>query len=137
MEEALRRAEEMLRTQALVLESMAEGVQIAREDRIILSTNPASDSIFGYTRGELLGQHVSVLNDPPEEAAHITEHIIAELKAHGSRHGEVRNRKKDGTPFWTSAHVSTLQKVGEKYWITVQQDITARKRAEEELSESE
>ena len=137
MEEALRQSEEMLRTQALVLENMAEGVQMASEDGIIFSTNPAWDAIFGYTRGELLGQHVSVLNDPPEEAAHIAERIIVELKVHGTWHGEVRSRKKDGTPFWTFAHVSTLGEAGEKYWITVQQDITSRKRAEEALSESE
>ena len=69
MEGALRRAEEMLKTQALVLDSMAESVQMASGGGIIFPSNPAWDSIFGYTRGELLGQHVSVLNDPPEEAA--------------------------------------------------------------------
>ena len=132
-----RQAEEMLRTQALVLENMAEGVQMASEDGIIFSTNPAWDAMFGYTCGELLGQHMSVLNDTPEEAAHIAEGIIATLKAQGTWHGEIRNRKKDGTPFWTSAHVSTLGKAEGKYWITVQQDITARKCAEEALSESE
>ena len=65
MEGALRQAEKMLKTQALVLDSMAESVQMASGGGIIFSSNPAWDSIFGYTRGELLGQHVSVLNDPP------------------------------------------------------------------------
>ena len=131
-----RRAEETLQTQARVLNNMGEGVQMADTQGRIFLTNPAWDAMFGYTHGELIGQHVSVLNDPPEEAARIADGIIEGLKTTGAWFGEVKNRKKDGTRFFTSARVGALEMSGQTYWVTVQEDITERKRAEEALHQA-
>ena len=42
------RAEEELKTQARILESMVEGVNVSDENAILLFTNPAFDAMFGY-----------------------------------------------------------------------------------------
>lgn len=126
-----KRAQEALKMQARVLESMIEGVSVADEEGFILYTNPAKDAMFGYEPGELIGKHVSTLNIyPPEENARIVCEIIEQLKTQGSWSGEFSNRKKDGTLFTTSARISALDISGKKHWVSVQQDVTERKRAE-------
>jgi PAS domain S-box-containing protein len=133
-----KRAEEALQTQTRVLESMAEGVVMTGEDERIVFTNPAFGAMFGYQPGELTGQPVAVLNDgAPEESARLARDIIEHLRTTGLWSGEVRNRRKDGTPFYTHARVSALEIGGKKYWIAVQEDITERRQVEEALRQSE
>ena len=128
------RVEEGSRLQAHVLESMTEGVSVSDEDGNIIYTNPAEDRIFGYGPGELIGKHVTIQNDyPPEENSRIVAEVIETLKAEGSWTGELRNRKKDGTPFWTFARITAIEREGRRYWVCVQEDITGRKRLSEQL----
>ncbi|MFQ5571646.1 MAG: PAS domain S-box protein [Rhodothermales bacterium] len=133
-----KRAEQRLKLHARVLESMAEGVSLADEEGIIVYTNPAMDAMFGYEPEELIGEHVTTLNTyPPEENAREVGEIIEQLKTEGIWQGEFINRKKDGTPFTTEAYISALEIGGKMYWVSVQQDITERRHAEEALRESE
>jgi PAS domain S-box-containing protein len=128
-----KRAETTLQTQAMVLNNMAEGVKVTDEDGYILLTNPAFDAIFGYQRDELIGRHATVLNAyPPEENLRMVRGIIEQLKSCGSWRGEMLNRRKDGTPFICDARISALQMAGKHYWISVQEDVTDRKRVQEE-----
>lgn len=69
---ARKRAEEKLRLQGQIVDSMAEGISLVRPaDGIIIYCNPPFERMFGYGPGELVGQHVSVVNAPgaksPEE----------------------------------------------------------------------
>jgi PAS domain S-box-containing protein len=133
---ALRRLneQEVLMTQASILESMVEGVSVCDDKGVIFFTNPAFESMFGYRSGELIGKHVSVLYAyPSEENTIVVNDIIQLLKTKGVWFGEIRNRKKNGTVFITSAHVSALKLLGKEYWISVHEGITERKRIEEAL----
>ena len=117
---------------------MAEGVTVTDEDGFIMYTNPAFDAMFGYQSGELFGQDVTVLNDyPGEEWASLTRNIIEALETTGFWAGEIRNRRKDGTPFYSYARVSVLEIAGKQCWIGVQEDITERRQVEEALRQSE
>jgi PAS domain S-box-containing protein len=127
-------AEEMLKTQARVLESMAEGVAVASTEQIILFTNPAFDAMFGYQPGELCGQHARVLNTgTPEESSRQSEEIMQGLVATGFWSGEVSNRRKDGSQFVSWATITELEVVGKRCFVCVQADITGRKEAEAAL----
>ncbi len=127
-----KRAEQGLKLQSQVLENMVEGVNVSDENGIIIFNNPAFEIMFGYAPGELIGQHVSLLlNGSPEENLRRVSEIIAQLRTKGTWLGEFSNRKKDGIPFTTYARISTLELSGNKYWISVQEDITERKRVEE------
>jgi PAS domain S-box-containing protein len=133
-----KRAEETLRVHSHVLESMSEGVSLSDEVGIILYTNPAEDRMFGYAPGELVGQHVTVQNTyPPEENRRIVGEVIEVLKTRGIWEGEFRNVRKDGTPFTTLAHITSLETEGRRHWVCVQRDITEEKQARETLRESE
>ena len=127
-----KRAEKALKMQAQVLDSMVEGVSISERNGILINFNPAFEIMFGYTHDELLGKHMSVLfGYAPEENLRRFSEIIVQLRTRGTWFGEISSRKKDGTPFTTYARFNTLETLGEKYWISVQEDITERKRVEE------
>ncbi len=133
-----KRAAETLQTQARVLESMAEGVTVTDAGGRIMYSNPAFDTMFGYQPGELIGQPASRLNDfSAAEGLRFAQEMVEQLKTKRLLSGEVRNRRKDGTPFHTFARISALEIAGKQCWITVQEDITERRQVEEALRESE
>jgi PAS domain S-box-containing protein len=129
-----KKLEEEGRTQAKVLENMAEGVAVTDHRGKILYTNPAFDAMFGYEKGELLGRHSNILNHyPEEENTKLVEDILKSVNTTGVWFGEFHNCKKDGRPFFTSARISALEVGGKKLYISVQEDITERQRDEEML----
>jgi PAS domain S-box-containing protein len=131
-----KRVEEALALQARVLETMSEGVGLVSEQGIVTFTNARFDQLFGYNRGELVGKRVEdVTLWSPEETKRIGMEIEAALKAKGVWNGELKNRKKDGTEFVSSARVNSLDLSGRKFYITVQEDITERKASEKKLHE--
>ncbi len=132
-----KRTEQVIKTQALVLERMIEGVNMCDEHGLIFFTNPAFDTMFGYESGELIGKDISVITAYSEpQKQRIMAKISESLKNQGSWIGELINSKKDGTLLITYARISPLEIYGKKYWIIVLEDITDRKQAEEELRES-
>ncbi|MEE9152259.1 MAG: DUF835 domain-containing protein [Thermoplasmata archaeon] len=129
-------AEEKLRLNKQMLDHMAEGVTLIRSDNgIIIYTNPAFNKMFGYGPGEMVGKHVSVVNAPtdksPEETANKIMSILNESRELVI---ELENIRKDGTLFWTQATVSAFEhSIHGSLLVTVQEDITERKRTEEEM----
>lgn len=130
-----KRAEEELRLQSEIINRMAEGVYLVRMDGIIIYTNPKFEEMFGYDPGEMSGKHVSIVNYPtginPEEKA---KEILNVLNKEGLWQGEIQNIRKDGTPFWCYASVITFtHSLYGKVLVAVHNDITERKKNEEEL----
>jgi PAS domain S-box-containing protein len=116
-----------------ILQSIAEGVNVADDRGIIVFANPAFEAMFGYEKGELIGKPVSVLNNlSPEENENFTKKVVESLKTRGIWRGEVLNRRKDGTGFVTKGCATRLGMAEREYWISVQEDISERKRAEDE-----
>lgn len=115
---------------------MSEAVFLIRaSDGVIVFSNPRVEEMFGYSPGELLGAHVSIVNAPtdqnPEETA---REIVEALHANGRWEGDVYNRRKDGSPFWCHASVSTFAHAEfGTVWVSVNRDITDRKRLQEQL----
>jgi PAS domain S-box-containing protein len=133
-----RRAEEALQTHARVLESMGEGVAVAEADGRIIFANQAFEAMFGYQPGALIGQPLSGLSDfSTSESASFAREMVGQLKTRGILSGEVRNRRKDGTTFFTQARLSALEISGQTCWVLVQEDITERKQVEDALRQSE
>ena len=123
-----------------ILANMMEGVQlICIDDGMIVYANQRFNSMFGYDPGELLGKHVSIVNAPGNKSPEVVaSEIIKSLEQTGEWHGEVHNLRKNGTSFWCYANVSKFKhpQYGD-VWISVHQDITDSKRAEEAISKSE
>lgn len=132
-------AEQILALYAELVRQMAEGMVLIRaSDGEIILANPAFERMFGYAEGELNGRQVAMLNAPTERTPEETARdIMASLRKTGLWHGEIENIRKDGTRLWCLATVSTFAhpQHGE-VWLSIHQDITERKRIEEELRRS-
>lgn len=129
-------AEEENRLLGELVKNMADGVSLINtKDATLLYVNPIFEKLFGYNEGELVGQHVSILNAGTEEdAAKTANDIIASLNTIGCWTGEILNKKKDGTIFWTSSTISVFEHhLYGTVWVTVQRDITASKQLAKEL----
>jgi PAS domain S-box-containing protein len=136
----LKRAEAELRLDSEIFATMEEGVCLVRiDDGVIVHTNPKFEKMFGYNTSELIGKHISQINAPtgksPKEAA---EEIRKEVVRSGVWRGEILHQRKDGTPFWSTVTISTFQHpefgmVG----VSIHQDITDLKKAQETLRASE
>jgi PAS domain S-box-containing protein len=126
-------AEAEVRIQSEIMSHMAEAVYLVRmEDGIIVYTNSRFEELFGYGQGEMTGKHVSIVNAPTEKSSDQTAaEIMNDLDRNGYWAGEVLNIKKDGTVFWSHAHVAIFDhsKFG-RVLVSVQEDITDRKNAE-------
>ncbi|MEA5626487.1 PAS domain S-box protein [Nostoc sp. UHCC 0251] len=135
-----KRAEQMLELQAIITRNMAEGLCLVRAtDAIIVYANPKFELMFGYETGELIGQHVSILNYGDEHAKpeDVNQAIRTAVLQNGEATYEVHNLKKDGTPFWCSATTSVFDhpEYGSVF-VAVHQDITEHKQAEEKIKAS-
>ncbi|GAB1543568.1 hypothetical protein NUACC21_62430 [Scytonema sp. NUACC21] len=135
-----KRAQQMLELQAVITRSMAEGICLIRaSDGIIVYANPKFEKMFGYNTNELIGEHVSIVNYEDENmtAKEVNRAISAAVLQQGEATYEIHSVKKDGTPFWSRATTSIFEHP--EYGIvlvTVQQDITEHKEAEEKIQTS-
>jgi len=135
-----KRTEESLRFDSEILANLVEGINLVRaDDGVIVYANRQFEKMFGYDSGELIKKPISIVNAPtdisPEETAKV---IMDSLNKNGVWSGEIYNIKKDGTPFWCYVNVSKFMHTDYGVvWISVHQDITERKKAEENLRQSE
>jgi PAS domain S-box-containing protein len=121
--------QDVLRLQARVLDSMAEGVSVLPLDSGLISyTNPAQDRMFGCRPGGLIGKHLRDLHaHAPEENQRIVSAVIEQLREKGEWSGELFNRRNDGSAFYSYARITTVELDGRKYAVCVQEDTTRRR----------
>jgi hypothetical protein len=131
-----KQAEDALKMQSFILQNMAEGALLVGPDMTILFANSALETAFGYESGELIGKSVTVLNAWPEtDTARFNQQVSRTAKRDGLWIGEYQNRRKDGTLFTSEARVRLLELDGQTHYVSVQQDITDRKRLERQILE--
>jgi PAS domain S-box-containing protein len=136
--QARKLAEDALQMHSRALASMAEGVSIIDADGVIVYTNPAEERMFGYEHGELIGKPVTLQNAYPlEESTRLVADLITISQRFGFWQGEWHNRRKDGSTFYTEAHITAFTQADRTYWVCVQRDITKAKAAREALQRTE
>ncbi|MBI1966852.1 MAG: PAS domain S-box protein [Gemmatimonadetes bacterium] len=130
-EQALRESEERYRTLYDDTPSMYFTVD---PDGMVLSVNRFGAAQLGYTVEELVGQSVlRVFHDADKAAA---RERVAECLAHPGRvfHCELRKVRRDGSMLWVKETArATRGRSVEPVVLIVCEDITERKRAEEDL----
>ncbi len=134
-EAALRESEERMRA---ILETAVEGIVTIDERGIVESMNRACEQIFGYSPSEVIGQNVSMLMPSPFREQH-DGYLSNYLRSgHAKIIGigrEVIGRRKDGSCFPMDLSVSEVKLANRRLFTGFVRDITARKQAEEQLSE--
>lgn len=96
--------------------------------------NPKFTRITGYTLEEVRGRNPRILqsgNMPPE----VYQNLWETISLGEEWHGELENKRKDGSFFWELASISPVRdKTGKiTHFIGVKEDITERKRYEKRL----
>ena len=132
-----KRADKHLRYHASLLQNIHDAV-IATDERYIITTwNEGAERMFGWTADEAIGRRVYELI-PTDYSDEQLEEALRELAETGRRRSEGLRHRKDGTSF--NADVLTIALRGEQGEVTgylgVHRDITERKRAEDQLRES-
>jgi PAS domain S-box-containing protein len=123
---------------AAIVESSDDAIVSKTLDGIVTSWNPAAHRVFGYTAGEMVGRHISVLAAPGREDE---MPAILERLRRGERidHYETVRRRKDGSLVEVSVTISPIRDdagtiVGAS---KLARDITERKRVDAALEASE
>jgi PAS domain S-box-containing protein len=132
LEEALRTSEEQWRA---VFENNPTMYFMVDAAGAILSVNPFGAEQLGYTVDELVGQPVlNVFHDADRPAV---QHNVARCFEHlGTRMSwELRKVRKDGTVLWVRETSRAMLMKNRPVVLVVCEDITERKRAEEELEQ--
>ncbi len=135
-----KKLEGAMRLQSEISRNIAEGIYLVsvKELRIVYA-NPNMEKMFGYGPGEMEGKHVSIINAPMGgDPVQTSIQIEKALSESGVWRGEVLNIRKDGTTFWGLASISKtyLPEYGDVF-VSLQSDISERKRGDEALSHSE
>ncbi len=131
-------AEEGLRLTQRAIESAANGIVIAdaqQPDMPIIYVNPAFERISGYSRDEVLGRNCRFLQGSDRDQPAL-ETLRAAIKAGRPCQVTLRNYKKDGTLFWNELDIAPVYDEEGRltHFVGIQNDITERKLAEEELA---
>jgi PAS domain S-box-containing protein len=122
-----------------VAANIAVGVSMVRAaDGEIVYANQQWEQLFGYRPGELIGQHISVVNAPtevtPEQRA---QELFDALERGDTWSGEFENIRKDGSRLWTYGNISRFEHPEHgTVWITASTDITDWKAGDRALHDA-
>lgn len=135
---ALRASEASQRLREEALEAMPLGVLLSDEQRQIIYANPAFTLLTGFPSFEAVGRNCGFLQGAETDRATVRK-IHEALEVRRSFEGELLNYRKDGTSFWNHLSITpVLDEHGNVVnFIGVLQDVTARRRAAEDLQASE
>ncbi|HMB22206.1 MAG TPA: PAS domain S-box protein [Anaerolineales bacterium] len=98
----------------------------------ILDCNPSTCQMNGYSREELIGQSIDILNTSPGIPLEQAEYL-AKVQQQGILRYETIHRRKDGTLITVEVSTSLIR-VGEREIVLgIDREITERKRSEMEI----
>lgn len=128
-------ADEASRFRELV-EAAPDAIVKVDSNGMIVLINRATETLFGYTRDELIGQPVEILVPAVYRGVHVahraayTENPVARPMGHGLTLHAV---KKDGTEFPVEISLSPVNTTDEVRTIAIIRDVTERKRIEQQM----
>lgn len=133
-----KRAEDRLRLQAQIIDQIHDSVIAVDRNNLITLWNLGAERLFGYTEEEILGKPIFTIH-PEDTREFLATHVIAPTEEKGWHTVEVKMRGKTGEPIDGLLSLSLLRNAKDavvgRIGYTI--DITAHKRAEEAVRESE
>ena len=119
-----------------LVENAADVIICTDLNDLILTWNRGAEVILGYSKEEVIGEHLSMLLPP--ERFHELEEMRAKVQNYGPlRDIEVRAARKDGVIIYLSLSISPIRDTEGKIvsFLRVAKDISEKKRFERRLKE--
>ena len=115
----------------VVLVTEAEPFELGTGGPRVLYVNPAFTRMTGYEAAEVIGLTPRVLQSPKTDRREL-DRLKTALRAWAPVEVELLNLRKDGTEFWSQVSITPVANGRGRYthWVSIQRDITARKRRE-------
>ena len=121
-----------------LFEAVSEAVIVVDEFQKITVVNSSAEEIFGYSKEELLNQHLEILipqKYKSNHGAHFTSFLGSREKRQMGRGRDLYAAHKEGHVFPIEAGLNPLEIQGEKYIMALIIDISLRKHQELEILE--
>lgn len=136
-----RRTEETLRLRDRAIQAASQGILISdccQPDNPIIFANAGFEQITGYRSDEVIGRNCRFLQgrDTDPETTALLREAIADGRACAV---EILNYRKDGAPFWNALSLNPVHDDAGAltHYVGIQQDVTERKKLEEQLRQSQ
>ncbi len=121
---------------ASILEAIPDAVAAVNQQGVIIQVNSQTEALFGYTRGELIGQRIEILvpeRQRPHHDQHRDEfHRRPKIRRMGSGL-DLYGRRRDGSEVPVEISLSPVATGDGMIVLSVIRDISDRKRIEEDL----
>ncbi|OGT88977.1 MAG: diguanylate cyclase [Gammaproteobacteria bacterium RIFOXYA12_FULL_61_12] len=129
-----KKTEQELRKLYRAVEQSPASVVITDTQGRIEYVNPKFEETTGYAAEEVLGQNPRLLKSGDKSEKEYQE-LWSTITSGKVWRGQFHNRRKDGTIYWESASISPVRDYDGviTHFIAVKEDITAQKRAEDQL----
>src|ERR1700688_5013391 len=119
-----------------ILEAIPDAVAAVNQQGVIIQVNSQTETLFGYTREELIGQKIEMLvpeRQRPQHHLH-REHFHQQPKIRRMGSGlDLAGRRRDGSEFPVEISLSPVATGDGTIVLSVIRDISDRKRIEDEL----
>lgn len=129
----VRASEERLQ---LILDNVVDSIVTADAKGQIVSCNPGTEKIFGYTQEEMVGKNLGMLmpeSDAMAHGAHMNSYLHTGIPKIIGKGREIEGKHRNGHTIPIDIAVSQLRMDDELLFIGIIRDITDRKIAEETL----
>lgn len=136
-EDALIEAEERYR---VIAETASDAVISIDESSRIIFANPAAETVFGYTRSELIGQPLSILQPGDLSDSHLKglqRYVSTGQRGVDWRRVETKAIKKDGTQIDIQISFGAYSRHDKHVFTAFVRDVTEQRLNEDALRDSE
>jgi PAS domain S-box-containing protein len=130
------RFQELAALESSILDAVPQAIVGLHKRRIIFANNAIRET-FGWDREELVGKSVTLLYRSEEESEEIARYFYSTLKRQRTFVNEFHCRRKDGKDILCRMRAARIgDRLTERRVVVTYEDITEKRRAEEELKHS-
>jgi PAS domain S-box-containing protein len=129
-----KQAEEQIKILSMAIEQSPTSVIMTDTSGSIEYVNSKFTQLTGYTLEEVIGKNPRILKSG-ETPIEVYKQLWQSITSGNEWHGELHNKKKDGTFYWEFVSISPIRdnKGNINHYLAVREDVTLKKLMTEEL----